>query len=109
MRKTLEHTAICVTISLLFVLGALASQQVLEPTLGVALLTGALTPPSPAQLAWSDGPIFPPDPVDIPAALARLNDGPIFPPDPVDIPALARLNDGPIFPPDPVDIPKAGA
>ncbi len=104
MKKTLKQASICATISLLFVLAVFAQRAVglLGPeTAKVALVTAAVAPP--VEVALKDGPIFPPDPVDIPSLVARGKDGPIFPPDPVDIPSL---KDGPIFPPDPVDIPS---
>ena len=75
---------------MLFVLAVLVNQQLglLGPkTSGIALLTAALLPPSPAEAAWSNGPFFPPDPVDIPALKAEVRNGPFFPPDPVDIPS----------------------
>lgn len=107
MKRTLKSTAACVTISLLFVLAVLGCRLMLgSDASGIALLTAAVMPPSAAEIAWSNGPFFPPDPVDIPALTAQLYNGPFFPPDPVDIPvAAAGLWNGPFFPPDPVDIP----
>jgi len=87
MKNTLKQAAFCVTISMLFVLAVFAQRPMglLGPeTAKVALVTAAVLPP--AELAVKDGPIFPPDPVDIPSATAQSKDGPIFPPDPVDIP-----------------------
>ena len=97
MKNTLKHVAICATISMLFVLAVFAQRPLgLLGTAKIALVTAAVVPP--VEVAVKNGPIFPPDPVDIPG----LKNGPIFPPDPVDIPGLKN---GPIFPPDPVDIP----
>jgi hypothetical protein len=108
MKTMLKNAAVCVTISLLFVLAVLGCRLTLgSDASGIVLLTAAVMPPSAAEIAWSNGPVFPPDPVDIPALKTELSNGPVFPPDPVDIPALAGLNNGPVFPPDPVDIPSA--
>jgi hypothetical protein len=103
MKNILKQSAVCATISLLFVLAVFANRQLglLGPeNAGVALATAAVLPPA-AEVAWNNGPILPPDP-DIPAV--KLSNGPILPPDP-DIP-VARLSNGPILPPDP-DIPAA--
>ena len=85
MKNLLKHTATCATISMLFVLVVFALH--LGPaTSGVALLTAAALPPDSVDVAWSNGPFSPPDPVDIPALKAGVRNGPFSPPDPVDIP-----------------------
>jgi hypothetical protein len=99
MKKNLKDAGLCVTIAALFVLAVFGQRQLglLGPeTVNVAVVAAAALPPAPDTR--TDGPNFPPEPVDIPA----LTDGPNFPPEPVDIPSLT---DGPNFPPEPVDIP----
>lgn len=105
MRNIAKRAALCGTIMGLFVLACAAQSHVglLGPEqVRVALMASAVLPPTSAEVTVADGPIFPPDPIDLPQVAAQ--DGPIFPPDPVDLPAVA-VQDGPIFPPDPVDLP----
>jgi len=88
MLKTFKQSVVCATIAGLFVLAAFAQRQfgLLGPEdVRVAVGFAAVLPPAPVDQIVADGPIFPPDPVDIPA-VAAAQDGPIFPPDPIDIP-----------------------
>jgi hypothetical protein len=87
MKKVLKQSAICATICALFVLAVLAQRPLglLGPeTAGVALVTAAVLPPGPGGVLVQNGPIWPPDPVDLPGLNAK--NGPIWPPDPVDLP-----------------------
>jgi hypothetical protein len=109
MKTILKQIVLCGTIAGLFVLASVAQSNL--GLLGsenarVALLTAAVLPPALTEMANADGPVLPPDPVDIPALRATLGDGPVLPPDPIDIPALrVSIADGPVLPPDPIDIP----
>ena len=106
MKIILKQVVLCGTIAGLFVLASVAQSNL--GLLGsenarVALLTAAVLPPALTEMANADGPVLPPDPIDIPARI----DGPVLPPDPIDIPALrVSLGDGPVLPPDPIDIPS---
>lgn len=107
MKNTMKQVMLCVTIAGLFVLAGFAQSSfgVLGPeNARVPLLTAPVLPPAMTEMAVQEGPIVPPDPIDIPAR-AAVQEGPIVPPDPIDIPARAAVQEGPIVPPDPIDIP----
>lgn len=91
MKNLVKQTVICATICALFVLAVFAQRPLglLGPeTSGVALVTAALLPPGSTSVMVQNGPVWPPDPVDIPRLKAA--NGPVWPPDPVDIPRSAR-------------------
>ncbi len=84
--RLLRQGAVCVTICALFVLAVFAQRPLglLGPeTSGVALVTAAVIPPGTSGIVVQNGPIWPPDPIDIPGI---AKNGPIWPPDPIDIP-----------------------
>lgn len=110
MKNKMKEAAVCVTISALFVLVVFCQRAMglLGPgATGVALFAAAALPAEP-EIGASNGPVWPPDPVDIPGARAKVMNGPVWPPDPVDIPGAEVMN-GPVWPPDPVDIPTRSA
>ena len=90
MRNMLKQAVLSATITGLFVLACLAQSNLglLGPeNVRVAVLSAAVLPPTLTEMAVADGPVLPPDPIDIPALRAKVGDGPVLPPDPIDIPS----------------------